>query len=74
MATGRLIQVSVARKLSGPGWSVTARKGWLSEMRKGRQVASIDLRGIAGLPGVHNHQNACAAYGALRGDWGWRRG
>ncbi|QIE41685.1 UDP-N-acetylmuramoyl-L-alanine--D-glutamate ligase [Rhodobacteraceae bacterium SC52] len=62
----RVIRVAVSRKLAGPGWSVFARKGFLSETRKGRQVASIDLRDIPGLPGVHNHQNACAAYGALR--------
>jgi UDP-N-acetylmuramoylalanine--D-glutamate ligase len=65
-ADDRLIRVSVERKLSGPGWSVYARKGFLAEWRKGRQVASIDLRGIAGLPGAHNHQNACAAYAAVR--------
>ncbi len=65
-ADDRVISVSVARKLSGPGWSVTARKGYLSERRKGRQVASIDLREVAGLPGVHNHQNACAAYAVAR--------
>ncbi|MBF9049522.1 UDP-N-acetylmuramoyl-L-alanine--D-glutamate ligase [Roseobacter sp. HKCCD9010] len=65
-ADGRLIRVSGAQKLSGPGWDIVARKGWLSETRKGRQVASIDLRGIRGLPGAHNHQNACCAYGALR--------
>jgi UDP-N-acetylmuramoylalanine--D-glutamate ligase len=65
-ADGRLIRVSAAQKLSGPGWDIVARKGWLSETRKGRQVASIDLRGIRGLPGAHNHQNACCAYGALR--------
>jgi UDP-N-acetylmuramoylalanine--D-glutamate ligase len=29
-------------------------------------VASVDLRAIAGLPGAHNHQNACAAYAAVR--------
>jgi UDP-N-acetylmuramoylalanine--D-glutamate ligase len=62
----RVIQVSAARKLDGPGWSVTARKGFLAERRKGRQVASIDLRGFKGLPGAHNHQNACAAYAAVR--------
>ncbi|MCH2163453.1 MAG: UDP-N-acetylmuramoyl-L-alanine--D-glutamate ligase [Marinovum sp.] len=62
----RVLRISVARKLSGPGWSVFARKGFLSEMRKGRQVASIDLRAIPGLPGSHNHQNACAAYAAAR--------
>ncbi|QYX58208.1 UDP-N-acetylmuramoyl-L-alanine--D-glutamate ligase [Roseovarius sp. SCSIO 43702] len=62
----RVIRVSVARKLSGPGWQVFARKGFLSEYRKGRQAGSIDLRRIRGLPGAHNHQNACAAYGACR--------
>src|SRR5690606_21776397 len=65
-ADDRLIRVSVERKLSGPGWYVQARKGQLSEWRKGRQVASIDLRGISGLPGSHNHQNACAAYAVVR--------
>ena len=52
----RVIRVSVGRKLTGPGWQVFARKGFLSEYRKGRQAASIDLRGIRGLPGEHNHQ------------------
>ncbi|MEM6589529.1 MAG: UDP-N-acetylmuramoyl-L-alanine--D-glutamate ligase [Pseudomonadota bacterium] len=66
----RVLRVSVAGKLpgkhGGPGWNVFARKGFLSEYRKGRQAASIDLRGVAGLPGAHNHQNACAAYAACR--------
>ena len=62
----RVIRVSSGTKLEGPGWSVFARKGFLSEWRKGRQVASIDLRGVSGLPGAHNHQNACAAYAATR--------
>lgn len=62
----RVIQVSSGQKLTGPGWSVSARKGFLSEYRNGRQAGSIDLRGIAGLPGAHNHQNACAAYAACR--------
>ena len=62
----RVIRVSVARKLVGPGWQVFARKGFLSEYRKGRQVASIDLRAVRGLPGAHNHQNACAAYAVAR--------
>ena len=65
-ADDRVIRISAARKLAGPGWQVFARKGFLSEYRKGRQTASIDLRGIDGLPGSHNHQNACAAYGAVR--------
>jgi UDP-N-acetylmuramoylalanine--D-glutamate ligase len=62
----RVIRVSTTRKLTGPGWQVFARKGFLSEYRKGRQVASIDLRQMMGLPGEHNHQNACAAYAAAR--------
>ncbi|ABD55680.1 UDP-N-acetylmuramoylalanine--D-glutamate ligase [Jannaschia sp. CCS1] len=62
---GRLIRVS-SGKLSGPGWDVSTRKGWLSEFRKGRQAASIDLRGVPGLPGAHNHQNAACAYGVCR--------
>ncbi|WP_068116325.1 UDP-N-acetylmuramoyl-L-alanine--D-glutamate ligase [Tropicimonas marinistellae] len=65
-ADSRVIRVSSGQKLAGPGWSVFARKGFLSEYRKGRQAASIDLRGIRGLPGAHNHQNACAAYAAVR--------
>ena len=62
----RVIRISSGQKLDAHGWTVFARKGFLSEWRKGRQVASIDLRAIAGLPGAHNHQNACAAYAAVR--------
>ncbi len=62
----RVIRISAGQKLDGPGWSVFARKGFLSEWRKGRQIASIDLREVKGLPGAHNHQNACAAYAAAR--------
>jgi UDP-N-acetylmuramoylalanine--D-glutamate ligase len=60
-----VIRISVTRKLT-EGWSVVARKGFLSEWRHGRQAASIDLRPMKGLPGAHNHQNACAAYAAAR--------
>ncbi|MGP9790071.1 UDP-N-acetylmuramoyl-L-alanine--D-glutamate ligase [Roseinatronobacter sp. NSM] len=62
----RVIRISSGRKLSGPGWNVFARKGFLAEYRRGKQVASIDLRTVKGLPGAHNHQNACAAYAAAR--------
>ena len=61
----RLIRISSGQKLT-EGWTVFARKGFLAEWRKGRQVGSIDLRAIDGLPGAHNHQNACAAYAAAR--------
>lgn len=66
LSDDRVIRVSSGRKLDQGGWSVFARKGFLNEYRKGRQVASVDLRAIKGLPGAHNHQNACAAYAACR--------
>lgn len=62
----RVIKVSVTGLAKGPGWTVGVKKGFLSEFRKARQIGSIDLRGVRGLPGAHNHQNAAAAYGALR--------
>jgi UDP-N-acetylmuramoylalanine--D-glutamate ligase len=62
----RVIRISSGQKLERFGWSVFARKGFLSEYRKGRQVASLDLREVTGLPGEHNHQNAAAAYAATR--------
>lgn len=62
----RVIRISSEQKLGAFGWSVFARKGFLAEWRKGRQIASIDLREVKGLPGAHNHQNACAAYAAAR--------
>ncbi len=62
----RVIRISSGQKLDEFGWAVFARKGFLAEWRKGRQVASIDLREVKGLPGAHNHQNACAAYAACR--------
>ena len=61
----RVIRVSAERRIER-GWAVCARKGFLTEWRKGRQVASVDLRGMRGLPGAHNHQNACAAWAATR--------
>ena len=65
-ADDRVIRVSSGQKLDQAAWSVFARKGYLAEYRKGRQAGSIDLRAITGLPGEHNHQNACAAYAACR--------
>lgn len=65
-ADDRVIRISSGQKLEGEGWSVFARKGFLAEWRKGRQVAAIDLREMPGLPGAHNHQNACAAYAVAR--------
>ncbi len=65
-ADTRVIRISSGQKLTGPGWQVFARKGFLAEYRKGRQAASVDLRKVTGLPGAHNHQNACAAWAAVR--------
>ena len=62
----RVIRISSGLRLEGFGWSVFARKGFLAEWRRGKQMAAIDLREIKGLPGAHNHQNACAAYAACR--------
>ncbi|MEL6913353.1 MAG: UDP-N-acetylmuramoyl-L-alanine--D-glutamate ligase [Pseudomonadota bacterium] len=64
-ADDRVIRVATA-PLDGAGWSVFVKKGFLIEHRKGRQVAAIDLRGLKTLPGIHNHQNACAAFAACR--------
>ena len=61
----RLIRVGRG-KADGAGWQVRLRKGWLSEWRRGRQAASVDLRQMAGLAGAHNHQNAGAAHAVLR--------
>ncbi len=65
-ADDRVIRISSGQKLDGFGWAVFARRGFLTEWRKGRQQASIDLREVSGLPGAHNHQNACAAYAVAR--------
>ncbi|MBC7156414.1 MAG: UDP-N-acetylmuramoyl-L-alanine--D-glutamate ligase, partial [Rhodobacteraceae bacterium] len=62
----RVIRISSGTRLAVPGWNVFARKGFLAEWRKGRQVAACDLRAMPGLPGAHNHQNACAAWAVAR--------
>jgi len=61
----RLIRVGRGRA-DGAGWQVRLRKGWMTEWRRGRQAAALDLRPVAGLAGAHNHQNAGAAHAALR--------
>jgi UDP-N-acetylmuramoylalanine--D-glutamate ligase len=62
----RVILVSSGTKSEGAAWAVFARKGFLAEWRFGKQVASVDLRDVKGLPGAHNHQNACAAWAVAR--------
>ena len=62
----RVIRVSSSSKITSMGWAVFANKGFLSEYRRGKQVASLDLRNFKTLQGSHNHQNVCAAYAAVR--------
>ena len=50
----------------GAGWEVVAAGGRLTEWRRGREVGAADLAAMDGLPGAHNHQNACCAWGAAR--------
>ncbi len=66
-ATGEPVtEISVTRRLRGPGWSVFLNKSFLTEWRKGAQVAAFDMRLAPALLGAHNHQNACAAWAAAR--------
>ncbi len=62
----RIIRVSGSGRITNLGRTVFANKGFLSEYRKGKQVASFDLRKYSALQGSHNHQNVCAAYAAVR--------
>ena len=62
----RVIAVSSGIRLEEAAWSVFARKGFLAEWRRGKQIASVDLRDVKGLPGAHNHQNACCAWAVAR--------
>lgn len=63
---GKIIRLSTGRKPAGLGWEISARKGFLSETRHGKQAASVDLRLAPALQGAHNHQNACAAWAVCR--------
>ena len=45
---------------------VFAADGVLTDARDGAPATIVDLKGIPSLPGVHNHQNAAAAYAACR--------
>jgi UDP-N-acetylmuramoylalanine--D-glutamate ligase len=59
-------RISSAERLRGRGWSVFMNRNHLTEWRKGAQVAALDMRAAPALVGNHNHQNACAAYAAVR--------
>jgi UDP-N-acetylmuramoylalanine--D-glutamate ligase len=59
-------EIAVTRRLRGQGWSVFMNKAFLTEWRKGAQIAAFDMRQAPALLGAHNHQNACAAWAAAR--------
>ncbi|MEO1775753.1 MAG: UDP-N-acetylmuramoyl-L-alanine--D-glutamate ligase [Pseudomonadota bacterium] len=61
-----LIRIATTEKLRGKGWSVFMNKRFLTEWRAGKQVAAVDMGTAPALTGVHNHQNACAAWAAAR--------
>jgi UDP-N-acetylmuramoylalanine--D-glutamate ligase len=62
----RVIRVRTGSPAAAAGWEITAEQGRLIESRRGREVASANLTGVPGLPGAHNHQNACCAWAAAR--------
>lgn len=62
----KVIPISSESNLKAAEWSVFYRKKHLVEYRDGKQVASFDLREAPALRGVHNAQNACAAFAACR--------
>ncbi|MEO1532964.1 MAG: UDP-N-acetylmuramoyl-L-alanine--D-glutamate ligase [Pseudomonadota bacterium] len=63
---GGVIEIATTARLRGEGWSVFMNKRFLTEWRKGAQVAAVDMDAAPALRGAHNHQNACAAWAAAR--------
>lgn len=58
--------VSVSDPRTPVDSGIICRGRRLSEFRCGRETHSVDLSGFTNLQGVHNRQNACAAYAACR--------
>jgi UDP-N-acetylmuramoylalanine--D-glutamate ligase len=61
--TRRVIPISVVRPVAGGVYVVS---GQLKDAMEGEATPVLDMRGLAHLPGVHNWQNAAAAYAAVR--------
>ncbi|MEX2449702.1 MAG: UDP-N-acetylmuramoyl-L-alanine--D-glutamate ligase [Rhodospirillales bacterium] len=59
----RVVPISSISRVEG---GVYARDGVLHDDLEGENRAVLDMRGIATLPGVHNWQNAAAAYAAAK--------
>ena len=60
---GRLIPISVGAPAPG---GISVINGWLVDDLDGDQIREIDLKAIRLLPGVHNWQNAAAAWAVAR--------
>ena len=61
------IDISVTGKLTGPGLAcVCPARGFWQNTANCVRLPLLNLRGMASLPGAHNHQNACAAYAVCR--------
>ena len=60
----KVVRISVRRRLAGDG--VYSEGSHLIEMEKGKQRFRLSLAGIGSLRGLHNAQNAAAAYAAAR--------
>lgn len=61
--TSTVVRISVERRLED---GVFALDGKLQDRREGKSGGAIDLAPMRSLRGVHNWQNACAAYSAAR--------
>ncbi len=60
----KIVRVSVKRKVFSDGIFFDGEN--LLDIQNGKQTASISLRGISSLRGLHNGQNAACAYAAAR--------
>ena len=63
---GQLITISTKINLTFDDWSIFSDGSNLFECKLGKIVNKLDITNLAGLPGIHNLQNACAAYAVCR--------
>ena len=62
----RVVRISAEQQLSQFSDSVFVRDGQLIERAGGAESGICDLNSVRSLSGLHNQQNACAAYAACR--------
>ena len=58
--------ISVTKALRGRGWSFFAAEDQLIEWGGGKELARIEFTDLPALKGVHNQQNACAAFAVCK--------